>query len=696
MLARVRHPNVVAVYGAQQRDTEIGLWMELLVGQPLSELVRRQGPMAPAEAAVIGMSLCHAVAAVHGAGLLHRDIKAHNIMRETGGRIVLMDFGAGHVIADGRPAVAEAVGTPLYMAPEILVGRPASPESDIYSLGVLLFFLVSGQYPLHADTLTELMTAHGLGRRRPLADCRPDLPDSFIRVVDRALSPEAAERYPSPGALLRDLGDAISREPLSLAGVQARTAEGGAPSAHTVAERGPFRQVEPRLIRTAFPARAMSPPIVWLGFGSAILLAVGVLGFLTTIGFDVALRRDSGFSNESLFAWWVWGIRSLIGPAVYAMLAVLLIKVMQWVWRLTRAIPGLRQLTSPIARGGAALVAACERIDTGLRAQALVIGQIVSLGAVLWFYRDLVGVLGVSMSTAPDAALAILAPERSFGHFTFRVTLALLVLATATGWYFLTRSSGDGRAKPDRATTAAGMVVLSLTLVVMELPYRLLWQNEFERVAFGDERCYAIGARADDLLLFCPDAAPPRNKVVPRERSRTEALDGRGKHVYRSEVMSRRVVLSFVLAFVLVGAVPREASAWAFWEYLRTPERSGSVQGAWVLHVGRVLRRAGTPGGWFSRTVGARSRMPAYAPGCGALEHRGRSRLPEDESKSTVVQNLLSRRSIRLSACSGCCPPSMWASTPHWMWDLPSAGCGFAATASTASARLCCSQFESP
>ena len=96
-LARVRHPNVVTVHGADVRDGRVGLWMEFVHGRTLESWVQAHGALSAGEATTLGVDLCRALAAVHGAGLVHGDVKAQNVMREEGGRIVLMDFGAGRV-----------------------------------------------------------------------------------------------------------------------------------------------------------------------------------------------------------------------------------------------------------------------------------------------------------------------------------------------------------------------------------------------------------------------------------------------------------------------------------------------------------------------------------------------------------------------------------------------------------------------
>ena len=180
MLARVRHPNVVTVHGAQEYRGSVGIWMELVRGRSLAELVRQDGRLGPEEAIVVGGSVLRAVAAVHAAGLVHRDVKAQNVMRETGGRIVLMDFGSGWERGDAdRKREVSPEGSPLYMAPELLAGQPPSVASDVYSVGVLLFFLVTGTHPVDGRTVTDLVLAHGLGRAPPARRLPPRPPRSL-------------------------------------------------------------------------------------------------------------------------------------------------------------------------------------------------------------------------------------------------------------------------------------------------------------------------------------------------------------------------------------------------------------------------------------------------------------------------------------------------------------------------------------
>ena len=209
LLARVRHPNVVTVYGVDQYEQGVGLRMEFIEGLSLKQALAAHGVLGAPEAALIGIDLCRAVAAVHKAGLLHRDIKTHNVMRETGGRIVLMDFGAGEMRTTRLDAERHQAGTPLYLAPEIFEGEASTIASDIYSLGVLLFHLVTRSYPVPGETIDQVIAAHATGRKVALGDLRPDLPAAFIHAVERALDADPARRYRTAGAMQQELSAAL-------------------------------------------------------------------------------------------------------------------------------------------------------------------------------------------------------------------------------------------------------------------------------------------------------------------------------------------------------------------------------------------------------------------------------------------------------------------------------------------------------
>jgi len=215
-LARVRHPNVVPVYGVDTFNGRVGFWSDFVHGRTLSSLLAVQGRFGAREAALIGVDVCKALGAVHAAGLLHRDIKAGNVMREDGGRILLMDFGLSAEHAENH----SLAGTPVYMAPELFAGQPATVASDIYATGVLLYQLLTAKFPFEAQNLLQVKAAHDSGTRRSIYDERTDLPDALVRVVETALAPDPKNRFASAGQMIAALSEStglgsavISAEP---------------------------------------------------------------------------------------------------------------------------------------------------------------------------------------------------------------------------------------------------------------------------------------------------------------------------------------------------------------------------------------------------------------------------------------------------------------------------------------------------
>ena len=193
LLARVRHPNVVTIYGAERIGNRVGLWMELVKGRTLEEALRDGTTFSAKEVERIGVELCNAVAAVHGAGLLHRDIKAQNVMLADDGRLVLMDFGTGREFERMRDDSVS--GTPLYLAPEVLTGSGATARSDVYSVGVVLYHLLTGSYPVQGRDLAALRRAHAARTTGTLPDNSRPIPARLRRVIARALDPDPDRRY---------------------------------------------------------------------------------------------------------------------------------------------------------------------------------------------------------------------------------------------------------------------------------------------------------------------------------------------------------------------------------------------------------------------------------------------------------------------------------------------------------------------
>jgi hypothetical protein len=225
-LARVHHPNVVAVHGAAVHDGRAGLWTDLVRGLTLEQVLRAIGPLGAREAAAIGLDLCAALASVHATGLAHGDVKTANVMREgvpdadgrseRAGRIVLMDFGTAHEQDPAGTRDSPSAGTPLYTAPELLAGAGGPTiAGDLYALGVLLYRLVTARFPVEADSLDALRGKLARRELAPLRARRPDVPIGFVQVVERALEHEPERRFANAAemerALAAVLGETASR-----------------------------------------------------------------------------------------------------------------------------------------------------------------------------------------------------------------------------------------------------------------------------------------------------------------------------------------------------------------------------------------------------------------------------------------------------------------------------------------------------
>ena len=200
---KITHRNVVRTHDLGEADGLRFLTMEYVPGTTLRDILDRKGALALSPGLQIAKQLCRGLAAVHEAGIIHRDIKPPNIMVLPNGLVKLMDFGIARTAEGTDPASQDdrTVGTPYYMSPEQAVGRELDARSDIYSVGVVLYELFSGRRPIEGRDPGELMRRHVSFEPKPVTMLRPDLPDILARVLMACLAKNPAQRPPTANDL---------------------------------------------------------------------------------------------------------------------------------------------------------------------------------------------------------------------------------------------------------------------------------------------------------------------------------------------------------------------------------------------------------------------------------------------------------------------------------------------------------------
>ncbi len=199
------HPNIVAVHSVEEHPQLLCFVMGYIEGETLGQRVRRAGPLGSVEAVRMLQEVAWALSYAHGRGVVHRDIKPDNILVERAtGRSLVTDFGIArstNAAATHLTQVGEVVGTPQFMSPEQAAGEPLDGRSDLYSLGVVAFFAVTGRLPFDAPSAGAVMAMHLTQPPPRVASLRPDLPQALCAAIDRCLEKEPAKRFENGEAL---------------------------------------------------------------------------------------------------------------------------------------------------------------------------------------------------------------------------------------------------------------------------------------------------------------------------------------------------------------------------------------------------------------------------------------------------------------------------------------------------------------
>ncbi len=289
--ASFSHPNIVPVHAVEEHDKILCFVMGYVDGETLGKRVQRSGPLPVGEAVRLLQEAAWALSYAHGRGIVHRDVKPDNILIDRGsGRAMITDFGISRSqdTTAGLTMVGEVVGTPQFMSPEQATGEHVDGRSDLYSLGVVAFYALTGRFPFTASSTQGYLAAHITKPAPPIASLRPDLPPSLSTAVDKLLEKDPARRFQTGEELAEQL-DALraSRREISPA-IRLFTVKSN------------------QIIRNSLMLLLLAPTMMNSVHGSAdrmviltiILAAVGALSFQVISG----LRElaGQGYTHEDL------------------------------------------------------------------------------------------------------------------------------------------------------------------------------------------------------------------------------------------------------------------------------------------------------------------------------------------------------------------------------------------------------------
>ena len=203
---QVTHQNVIRIYDLGEADGVKFITMEFIEGQDLRSLIQEKKKFTPEEAVEIMGQVCQALEAAHSVGVIHRDLKPQNIMRDEPGRILVMDFGLARTIeGDGMTQTGAWSGTMEYMSPEQALGKDLDQRSDMFALGLIFYEMLTGKMPFKADSALASLIKRTQERAVPVSESRCQNSGALSDIVSKCLERDSRLRYQNVSEILTDL-----------------------------------------------------------------------------------------------------------------------------------------------------------------------------------------------------------------------------------------------------------------------------------------------------------------------------------------------------------------------------------------------------------------------------------------------------------------------------------------------------------
>jgi serine/threonine protein kinase/tetratricopeptide (TPR) repeat protein len=206
LATQVTHKNVIRIYDLSEAEGMKFITMEYVEGEDLRGLMQQKKKLAPEEAVEIMLQVCRALEAAHSVGIIHRDLKPQNIMRDKAGRILVMDFGLARTLeGDGMTQTGALVGTMDYMSPEQALGKELDQRSDLFTLGLIFYELLTGKMPYKADSVVASLLKRTQERAAPVSSHDASIPRPLSDIVGKCMDPDVKLRYESSSQIMADL-----------------------------------------------------------------------------------------------------------------------------------------------------------------------------------------------------------------------------------------------------------------------------------------------------------------------------------------------------------------------------------------------------------------------------------------------------------------------------------------------------------
>src|SRR5216684_5792963 len=204
---QVTHKNVVRIYDLGEAGGVKFMTMEYIEGEDLRKLIQEKTKFPPEEAVEIMRQVCRALEAAHAVGVIHRDLKPQNVMRDNNGRVVVMDFGLARSLDsnDGMTQTGAVIGTMEYMSPEQGLGKPLDERSDLFAVGLIFYELLTGKMPYKADSALASLLKRTHERAVPVSEQSASIPHALSDIVSKCLEPKVQDRYQHVDEILADL-----------------------------------------------------------------------------------------------------------------------------------------------------------------------------------------------------------------------------------------------------------------------------------------------------------------------------------------------------------------------------------------------------------------------------------------------------------------------------------------------------------